>query len=379
MQKIPYYICGVIPPHMQKHLAGRKAGPGADARATIERMREIATARARTLVRSHHAVSPAAARPRKCRRVYDAEHDVELPGRLVRTEKQRRSRDVEVNEAYDGCGRTHDFYFSVYGRNSIDDRGMRLDSTVHYDIGFSNAVWTGEQMVYGDGDGEIFNRFTASLEVIGHEWTHAVTQFTAALDYAGQTGALNEHFSDVFGSLVKQWTHGLSVRRSDWLIGRELFGPNVNARGVRSMAAPGTAYDDPLLGRDPQPAHMRHYVVTDEDNGGVHINSGILNYAFYRAAMAIGGYAWKELGWVWYRTLKDRLDPDADFHDFARATTDMAGELFGHGGRIQRSVIAAWSEVGLDVPLPDRRVFHGSPGRRRRVDASPLARRRLRA
>jgi Zn-dependent metalloprotease len=136
----------------------------------------------------------------------------------------------------------------VFGRRSIDGKGMRLDSTVHYGTRFENAMWNGRQMVYGDGDGRIFNRFTASLDVIGHELTHGVTQFSTALGYSGQTGALNEHLSDAFGIMVKQYKHDLSASDSDWLIGAELFGPGVNSKGVRSMAAPGTAYDDPVLG-----------------------------------------------------------------------------------------------------------------------------------
>jgi Zn-dependent metalloprotease len=182
----------------------------------------------------------------------------------------------------------------------------------------------------------------------------------------GQTGALNEHLSDAFGIMVKQYKLGLSASESDWIIGAELFGPAVNGKGVRSMAAPGTAYDDPILGRDPQPSHMRDYVHTVEDNGGVHINSGILNHAFYRAAMAIGGKTWHVLGKIWYVALTERLTPEADFADFARATTDIAGELYGNGGEVQRIVAGAWSDVGLKVPLFGcGSASHGASVRRR--------------
>jgi Zn-dependent metalloprotease len=208
-------------------------------------------------------------------------------------------------------------------------------------------------MVYGDGDGRLFNRFTASLDVIGHELTHGVTQFTAALGYNGQTGALNEHISDAFGIMVKQFKLGLTAHESDWLIGAELFARGVHGKAVRSMAAPGTAYDDPVLGRDPQPAHMRDYVDTPEDNSGVHINSGIPNHAFYLAAVALGGRTWEVLGRIWYETLTQRLTSDADFSDFARATVDIAGELYGNGGRVQRAVADAWSSVGLPTRVFD--------------------------
>ncbi|CAN5593734.1 hypothetical protein BH18THE1_BH18THE1_04570 [soil metagenome] len=152
---------------------------------------------------------------------------------------------------------------------------MKLDSTVHYGEDYNNAFWNGTQMVYGDGDGEIFQRFTKSIDVIGHELTHGVTQYEAALEYEGQAGALNESFSDVFGSLVKQYSLKQKVDKADWLIGNGLFGSKGRGIALRSMKRPGTAYDDPTIGKDPQPAHMKDYVKTTSDNGGVHINSGI--------------------------------------------------------------------------------------------------------
>lgn len=224
---------------------------------------------------------------------------------------------------------------------------------MHYGTRFENALWNGRQLVFGDGDGRIFKRFTASVDVIAHELTHGVTQYAAALGYAGQTGALNEHLSDAFGSMVKQYKLDQTADASDWLIGGEIFGPGVQGHAVRSLAFPGTAYDDPVLGRDPQPSHMRDYVVTTDDNGGVHINSGILNHGFYLAAMSLGGKTWEVLGRIWYAALTDRLKPEADFADFTRATVDIAGELYGNGGRVQRAIAEAWSDVGLPVPLFD--------------------------
>ena len=168
--------------------------------------------------------------------------------------------DVAVDEAYDGLGNTFDFYERAYDRNSIDDEGLPLDATVHYGQDYDNAFWNGPQMVYGDGDGVIFNRFTNCLDVIGHELTHGVTQYEAGLEYKGQSGALNESFSDVFGSLVKQWNLKQTAAQADWLIGDGLFTPGIHGVAMRSMKEPGTAYDDPLLGKDPQPAHMSDYV-----------------------------------------------------------------------------------------------------------------------
>jgi len=351
MRNIPHSVCGVIPPHILDRVAEHSEDDAReDARSTLEQMRELALARARSFARPESAVAPATAF-KKRRNVYDAQHQRRLPGKLAMSDHKPRSSDVEVDEAYDGSGATFDFYAHVFARNSIDDRGMRLDSSVHYSVRFDNAMWDGRQMIYGDGDGRLFRRFTASLDVIGHELTHGVTQYSAGLGYAGETGALNEHISDAFGIMVKQFKLGHSAKESDWLIGAELLGPSVQGKAVRSMAAPGTAYDDPVLGRDPQPSHMRGYVNTDDDNGGVHINSGIPNHAFYLAAMALGGNSWEVLGRIWYATLTQRLTSDASFDDFARATVDIAGELYGNGGHFQRIVAEAWSSVGLEVPV----------------------------
>jgi Zn-dependent metalloprotease len=210
-----------------------------------------------------------------------------------------------------------------------------------------NAFWNGDQMVYGDGDGELFQRFTKSIDVIGHELTHGVTQYQAGLQYDGESGALNESFSDVFGSLVKQKINNQTAEEADWLIGQGLLASTVKGIALRSMKAPGTAYDDPLLGKDPQPAHVKDKYTGTDDNGGVHINSGIPNYAFYLAAVAIGGYAWEKAGKIWYITLRDRLNAQADFKTAANVTIQVAGELYGNGSDEQKAVQDAWQKVGV--------------------------------
>lgn len=293
---------------------------------------------------SPHAAAKAGV---KRRTVYDARHRYDLPGKLVRSEGRPKSKDAAVNEAYDGSGATYDLFARAYSRNSIDDRGMRLDSTVHYGRNYDNAFWNGYQMVFGDGDGEIFRGFTRALDVIGHELTHGITEYEAELQYRGEPGALNESFSDVFGSLVKQYRRRQAVEEADWLIGDTLLVRGINGKGIRSMREPGTAYDDPLLGRDPQPAHMRDYVKTQEDNGGVHINSGIPNRAFYETAARMGGRAWERAGLIWYRTLTERLRPSSDFQDAMNMTVRAAAELFGANSLEQKAVREGWAEVGI--------------------------------
>ena len=283
----------------------------------------------------------------KRRTVFDAGHGTTLPGRRVRGEGEPPSADPAVNEAYDGAGATYDLYLSAYGRNSIDGRGMRLDSSVHYGNAYDNAFWNGLQMVYGDGDGRLFQRFTKAVDVIGHELTHGVTAHEANLEYHDQPGALNESISDVFGSLVKQRALGQTADQADWLIGAGLFTAKVRGAALRSLKAPGTAYDDPVLGKDPQPAEMKDYVATTEDDGGVHINSGIPNRAFYLAATAIGGNAWEKAGRIWYVALRDLLRKNSDFQAAAELTARAAGQLFGPGSAEETAVGDAWQAVGV--------------------------------
>jgi Zn-dependent metalloprotease len=284
----------------------------------------------------------------KRRTIYDAAGGQTLPGKRVRGEGDPASKDVEVNEAYNGAGTTYDLYKNEFHRNSIDDRGLRLDSTVHYGQRFDNAFWNGAQMVYGDGDGKLFKRFTIAIDVIGHELTHGVTQYSAGLVYQGQPGALNESMSDVFGSLVKQYSKKQSAKDADWLIGQGLLADGVKGIALRSMKEPGTAYDDKILGKDPQPADMKDYDPTPEDNGGVHINSGIPNHAFYLLAIALGGNAWDTAGHIWYRALQ-QFKPNTDFASAAMVTVQTARGLYGSGSNEEKATIDAWKKVGITI------------------------------
>uniref|UniRef100_UPI0015F00E3D M4 family metallopeptidase n=1 Tax=Streptomyces shenzhenensis TaxID=943815 RepID=UPI0015F00E3D len=277
-------------------------------------------------------------------------HRTDLPGTEVRQEGSESGRDATVNRAYAGLGATFELYLKAYQRDSIDGSGLPLNASVHYDVNYDNAFWNGEQMVFGDGDGEIFTDFTSSVDVIGHELTHGVTQYTANLEYYGQSGALNESVSDVFGSLIKQYSLGQSAGDADWLIGEGLLAPGVHGVALRSMKAPGTAYDDPRLGKDPQPATMQDYVRTSRDNGGVHINSGIPNHAFYLLATALGGNSWERAGQIWYDVLTGgELRSDATFADFAKLTVAAAKARYQAGGEESEAVLKAWAQVGVQA------------------------------
>lgn len=344
-------ICFVLPPHILREITQRGSERQRDWAFETLRVSEQFRGRREAVGRfSALLMTPAG---EKRRTIYDAKTRTRLPGTLVRGEGAPPSKDVAVNEAYDGSGATYDLYLDVFQRNSIDDQGMRLDSTVHYNKKYNNAFWNGTQMVYGDGDGDLFNRFTISIDVIGHELTHGVTQFSANLEYKNQPGALNESMSDVFGSLVKQRSLKQTADKADWLIGEGLLTAKVKGVALRSMKAPGTAYDDPVLGKDPQPAHMDDLYTGTRDNGGVHINSGIPNQAFYLAATKIGGFAWEKAGRIWYTALTTRLKAKSTFKDAATITIAIAGELYGEESKEQIAVRNAWEQVGvIEPPAP---------------------------
>jgi Zn-dependent metalloprotease len=276
------------------------------------------------------------------RTIYDAHHsNNQTPHDPVRIEGQRPTADQAVNQAYDGLGYTYEYYWSNFQRDSVDGRGEQLLGVVHYGLKYDNAFWDGAgHMFFGDGDGRLLKQTTAGIDVIGHELTHGVTQNEANLVYSGQSGALNESISDVFGIQVKQMALGQTVETSDWLIGADVVGPEL-APALRSMKQPGSAhpYDD-------QPADMDGYV----DGGDVHTNSGIPNRAFYLVASALGGHSWDAAGPIWYATLCDsQLRADAGFSDFARLTKVQAERRCGANSREVDAVASAWETV--KVPL----------------------------
>ncbi|GIF13821.1 M4 family metallopeptidase [Actinoplanes teichomyceticus] len=287
------------------------------------------------------------------RSIFDCRHGTVLPSAvLARSEGDGEVADITVNRAFDGLGATRDFYREVFQRRSLDDRGMALLGYVHRGTRYNNAFWDGQQIVFGDGDGRVFSDFTASLDVIAHELGHGVTEHTAALEYHNQSGALNESLSDVAGVMVKQWRLRQTADQAAWLIGAEVFTPQVDADALRSLKAPGTAFDNQLFGRDPQPAHMDGYLdlpdTPEGDHGGVHINSGIPNRAFYLTATGIGGFSWEAPGHIWYEAMRAST-PTTDFATFAGTTIRKAEELYGADSRARQAVGEAWEQVGVRV------------------------------
>jgi hypothetical protein len=372
--------CGIVPPDLLRRIA-EGAGPDhpevpddaaaaaqrtLDADARLRQLREVVAERGRGDLRgpipglpnlrerAPEVRTPAQAAPVVQRAVHDAEHGTTLPGTLVRAEGKPATADESVNRAYDGLGATWQLYWSAFQRDSLDAKGLKLTASVHYEEQYDNAFWDGQQMVFGDGDGTYFNDFTSSVDVIGHELTHGVTQYTAGLTYVAQSGALNESLSDCFGSMVKQQVLEQDAADADWLIGEGLFTEKVNGVALRSMKAPGTAYDDPVLGKDPQPADMDGYVKlpadAQHDNGGVHTNSGIPNRAFYLAATGIGGRSWEGAGLVWYDVLTGgTITKDIDFAGFAALTVAAAEARFGADSSQVKVVRDAWATVKVST------------------------------
>ena len=346
-------FCGIVPPHLLSRLADSELRVADAARRTLTAdVRHRLTRSAVPWVGERHLAPPTVLERVDDRSIYDDNGTEHLPGSRVRAEGGPATGDPGADEAYDGLGATFDFYLKVYDRWSVDGQGLPLKGTVHYGRQYDNAFWNGSQMVFGDGDGVVFNRFTGSVDVIGHELTHGVTQYTANLVYQGQSGALNESVSDCFGSMVKQYQLGQDAADADWLIGAGLFLPSVQGVALRSMKDPGTAYDDPHLGKDPQPAAMSAYVDATGDDGGVHINSGIPNRAFYLAATGIGGRSWEGAGVFWYDLLTSpTLPAPATCATCGTATAHAAEARFGRGSQQARAVAAAWREVGVSVHM----------------------------
>jgi len=340
----------IVPPFLLIRLLANE--DPAVRQAALETLLGTSRLRGQRDVRSR--ISDAVAAPGDGRRsIFDCQHGTVLSrAALVRSEDDAPTSDTSVNQAFDGLGSTRSFYREVFQRNSIDDAGMRLLGYVHRGTNYNNAFWDGQEMVFGDGDGQIFTDFTGSVDVIAHELGHGVTEHTARLNYSFQPGALNESLSDVAGSMVKQWLLGQTADQADWLIGADIFTPNVDADALRSMKAPGTAYDNDLFGKDPQPDHMDNYVDlpdTDEgDYGGVHINSGIPNKAFYLVSAGVGGNSWEAPGHIWYESMRASSATTA-FQEFADTTFGKADQLYGAGSREQQAVQAAWNEVGIQI------------------------------
>ncbi|MBK7841588.1 MAG: M4 family metallopeptidase [Candidatus Obscuribacter sp.] len=278
--------------------------------------------------------------------IYDAKNTQRRPGTKARFEGEPAVSDKIVNDAYEFQRMFREFLKQRFGLNSLDNAGHDLVGTVHFGKNYNNAFMSNLTMTYGDGDGVVFALFVL-IDVIGHEMAHALCELTSGLDYYGESGALNESFSDVFGVCFRQWYFKLTADKDSWLVGPGIFTAKVKGVALRSMLNPGTAYNDPAnLGKDPQPDHYSKLYRGSGDNGGVHINSGIPNKAFATWARAVGGNAWEIPLGVWYETNcgVGHVGPNCDFTTWAKKTIENANKMCPQH---VASLKAAWTAVGV--------------------------------
>jgi Zn-dependent metalloprotease len=347
--------CTFIPPDVQKSLARWAKGGPADDPAQAELAKQARQARASRLAAvAEAAVAEAPLAPGALpatgaglRVVFDSQNTTNMRHFLVRAEGHPTTADGDVTAAYEAAGVVRVFVDQVLNRHSIDDLGMDLILNVHYGTSYNNAFWDGDEMTFGDGDGVVFSGFAGSLDVVAHELAHGITQFTAGLVYKNQPGALNEHFSDVFGTAVTQWAAGESPADADWLIGDEIMGPDLYGEALRSMAHPGQAFDNPIIGGDNQRAHMDDLYTGTADNGGVHWNSGIPNRAFHLTSIELGDTI--AAARIWYHALQ-HLAADATFTQAAERIVESARVLV-KSGEVRKGapqiVRGAFAAVGI--------------------------------
>jgi Zn-dependent metalloprotease len=272
--------------------------------------------------------------------VYDCRNSQITPGSPIAT--PGNSTDADAKQVFDTTNRVATFYSSVFGRNSIDNGAMTIMSSIHYGAHYTNALWIGSQMVYGDGDGQYFTDFCTEDDVVGHEITHGVTQHTLQLSYTGDAGGLNEGNSDVFGSMFRQWNANQDVDQADWLIGAGIMGSVARQRGytcLRDMAQPDAAH---CLTSQP----TNYTQITP--NMDPHYSSGVPNFAFYKMAKAIGGKSWETAGQIWYATLTGMPPmPTPSMKAFADFMRRCASQLNPGNNSVIQAVDQAWSAVGL--------------------------------
>ena len=290
------------------------------------------------------------------RKTYNGGNRTTLPGTLVRSEGQAPSGDAVLDQAHDNAGITYDYYFNSFGRDSYNGAGATLTSTVHHDRNYVNAYWNGTQMVYGDGDGTQSGPLTV-LDVVGHELTHAVTDTSSDLIYSGESGALNEAMSDVFGASIEAYRDG-AVSGNTWKIGEECWTPGTEGDALRYM-------NDPALAGD-YDYYPTRYTGTS-DNGGVHWNSGIANLAFKllvtggthprgktsNVVPALDANVYSSIhkgAAIFYRANTVYLTPGSTFSEARGATAQAAADLYGAGSAAVTAVNEAWTAVGVGAP-----------------------------
>jgi vibriolysin len=281
------------------------------------------------------------------REVHNLNHGTSLPGPLARSEGGAASGESIVDANYALLGTVHSAYQTLFNRDSYDGAGAKLISSVHYSTNYVNAYWNSTQMVYGDGDGVNASNLALSLDVTAHELTHAVTERTAGLVYSGQSGGLNESYSDVLGNVVEAFRDG-AVSANTWKVGEDVWTPATPGDALRYMNDPkldGTSLDT-----------FADFTSTID----VHYSSGISNLAFYltcqggqhprgRTTNVVAGIGITKAQQIWYRALTVYLTANATFASARTATVQAAVDLYTQADA--DSVANAWAAVGVGSPV----------------------------
>lgn len=337
----PVCTCFIVPSAVLKRFAADAAVDDTTRRqlqATVvetERLRGLREAHRIAGLRDADRLVQEVDAPKPAQHLYDCKNRKALPGKVV----AKPAGDFKT--VFNTTAKVAEFYATVLGRNSVDNKGFDLNSSLHYGVAYDNAFWNGNQMVYGDGDGQLFTKMFLSPDVIGHELTHGVTQNESALRYENESGALNESLSDVFGAVFNQWLNQWAVTEPrGWLIGAGIIAKPYQAKGftcLRDMATPSAKHC-----LSPQPELYSQI----DPSADVHDNSGVPNKAFALFAQALGGQAWTTAIQVWYDVATNRaLRSDARFTEFA-VLTSAAAKKRG-GATVQAACKVAWKKVGV--------------------------------
>ncbi|MBP9664660.1 MAG: M4 family metallopeptidase [Pyrinomonadaceae bacterium] len=270
-------------------------------------------------------------------------------------------------DAHYGARWTYDYFFQVHGRNGINgSQGpgttaaaanssiSLVSSRVHFGSNYNNAFWYQNKMTYGDGNGTAFSPLT-TIDIAGHEMTHGITENTANLTYSGESGALNESMSDVFGALVESYALGGVVNSDTWKIGEQAYTPATSGDALRYMDNPHLAGNGGFTSDD-DPDHYSERYTGSSDSGGVHINSGIANHAFYLAAnggthhrsgVIVAGMGTTNAARIWYRAMTVYMTSSTNFSGARTAMLNAATDLFGSSSTQYNTTATAWCAVGV--------------------------------
>lgn len=259
------------------------------------------------------------------------------------------SQNNPATDVHWAMEKTYDFYLNQLSRNSFDNAGGLIKNYVHKDVAWNNANWNGTVMSYGDGDGSLFSPLM-SIDVVGHEFTHAVVQWTANLQYQGESGALNESFADIFGTAIEFY----GATTPNWTIGENIV--LQSPYFMRSMSNPNSGMEGRV---DTYQGTYWANTSSSQDYGGVHTNSGVQNFWYYLLcqggsgtndilnAYSVTGIGMTSATAIAYRNLRLYLTSTSNYMSSYYGSLQAAEDLYGANSTQQNAVRSAWYAVGI--------------------------------